>query len=68
VRDFQTGFDLIAKESQLAVADVAQLYTAELTRLAGSARIARFLPVLALRNVRAALVREPSSPHGSALR
>ena len=69
VRDFQTrAFDLIAKESQTAAADVAELYVAELTRLTSSARIARFLPILALRNVRDSLLRKPSSPDGFAVR
>ena len=69
MRDFQTrAFDLIAKESQSAVADVAQLYIAELTRLSGGARIERFLPILALRNVRESLMRRPSSPDGLAVR
>jgi hypothetical protein len=51
------ALDLIAKESQLEVADVAKLYTAELTRLTSGARIARFLPIFALRNVRESLAR-----------
>jgi hypothetical protein len=56
VRDIQTlAFELIAKESQLAVADVAQLYAVELTRLKSGAHIARFLPIFALRNIRDSL-------------
>jgi hypothetical protein len=56
VRDFQTpAFDLIARESQLTVADVTQLYAAELSRLTSGSHIARFLPIFALRNVRESL-------------
>jgi hypothetical protein len=56
VHDFQAlAFDLIAKESQLAAADVAQLYAAELTRLTSDTHIAKFLPIFALRNVRESL-------------
>ena len=69
MRDFQTrAFDLIAKESQTAAADVAQLYIAELTRLTSSARISRFLPILALRKVRDSLMRKASGPDGLAVR
>jgi hypothetical protein len=58
VRDFQAlAFNSIAKDSQLAVADVIQLYAAELTRLTDGARIANFLPIFALRNVRESLRR-----------
>lgn len=56
MRDFQAlAFDSIAKESQLAVADVTELYATELSRLTSGVRIARFLPIFALRNIRDSL-------------
>ena len=62
MRDFQTlACELIAEESQLTVADVAQLYAAELSRLTSGARIARFLPIFALRNIRDSLRRSASA-------
>ena len=62
MRDFQTlACELIARESQLTVADVAQLYAAELSRLTSGARIARFLPIFALRNIRDSLRRSASA-------
>jgi len=56
VHDFQTlAFDLIASESELTIADVTQLYAAELSRLTSGSHIARFLPIFALQNVRESL-------------
>lgn len=51
----QRAIELLARESRLPINEVAQLYEDERAGLAVDARITRFLPILALRKVRALL-------------
>jgi hypothetical protein len=51
----QRAIELLARESRVPISEVAQLYEDERAELAVDARITRFLPILALRKVRALL-------------
>jgi len=49
----------LARESAVSIDEVTRLYERERTELEAGARIKHFLPILAIRNVRAALRHRP---------
>lgn len=59
--------ELLARESEFPIDEVAHLYEEELAELGIGARITSFLPIFAIRNVREALRKRGAagSPSGS---
>jgi hypothetical protein len=53
--DHRRVIALLARESAASIDEVTRLYERERTELEAGARIKHFLPLLAIRNVRAAL-------------
>jgi len=51
----QRSIEFLAEESRVPIDEIAQLYEVERAALEMGARITRFLPIFALRKVRAAL-------------
>jgi len=54
--------EVLAREAQVPIEDMAQLYAREFAVLAAGARITSFLPILTTRKVRAFL-RQSGHPH-----
>jgi pyruvate formate-lyase activating enzyme-like uncharacterized protein len=63
-KDFhqQRAIEFLSEESRVPIHEVEELYERERTQLAVGARITGFLPILAIRRVRAAL-RQRSRPN-----
>ena len=51
----EIAVEFLARESQVPIDEVTRLYTIELSRLGVGAHILGFLPILAIRTVRAML-------------
>jgi Protein of unknown function (DUF3562) len=63
----QRAIEFLARESQVPINEVAQLYEDERAGLAVGARITGFLPIFAIRNVRETLRRRSAGKRPSTL-